>query len=61
MLDLESLARHHHIEFVEDILLLPVIGRPKPTTPPRATGNATTYRYDDVIGRLDARNARTGN
>jgi hypothetical protein len=53
MFDLESLARHHNLEFVEDAtLLLPTIRRPRPTAPPRATGNATTYRYDEIVGRL---------
>jgi hypothetical protein len=62
MLDLESLARHHNLEFVEDTtLLLPTIRRPRPTAPPRGTGNVNTYLYDDVIGRLNAANVRTGN
>jgi len=62
-MDAITIMNHFRLEFpAEDLpMIRPIVNRPRPTAPPRATGNVTTYLYDDVIGRLNAANVRTGN
>jgi hypothetical protein len=55
--DIESIARHHHIEFVEDLFcMMPKISPPRPAPRP-VRQTETVYPFGRSLPPIDARAA----
>jgi hypothetical protein len=55
-MDAITIMNHFRLEFpFEDLLMIkPIIGRPRPTAPPRATPPIDLVRYGRSLGRVGA-------